>query len=73
MSRADQTRKEIESLKHIQILPGEYVHVSEPIRYIVVLVDEDTQTAIVRTAKSGFERLRTLYWCRKHLRKEANG
>lgn len=69
MSREEEVRAEIERLKNIPIQPGNYIHLTEPIKYSIISVDEENQTAIVRTEKSGFDRARTLHWCRKHLKR----
>jgi hypothetical protein len=72
MSRAEETRREIERLKTIEILPGEYVHKTELVGYTVISVNNEEQTALVKTTKSGFEKTKTLYWCRKRLRRVEN-
>jgi hypothetical protein len=70
MSRAEETRKEIERLKSIEILPGEYQLISQPgIIYEILSTDENSQTALVKTVKSGFEQTKTLHWCRKRLKR----
>lgn len=68
--RQQQYLAEYERLKHITITPGSYKTVQH-IDVEVVEVDETTETALVRTSKSGAERVRTLHWCRKNLVKSS--
>ena len=58
--------REYERLKHIEVIPGEYRN-SSGISFEITDVDKASETATVKTVKSGLTRERTLHWCRKNL------
>jgi hypothetical protein len=59
--------QEYERLKHIEIIPGDYENISG-IKFQILSVDKELETAKVKTVKSGVLNTRTLHWCRKNLR-----
>ena len=54
------------SLKNISMHIGEYKS-DQFILMEIVSIDQEKQTAVVKTTKSGVEKVKTLHWCRKHL------
>lgn len=64
--RQEEFLAEYERLRNVIIEPGLY-KTSQHISVEVISVNEEMQTAVVRTAKSGVEKERTLHWCRKNL------
>lgn len=65
--RQQEYLKEYERLKHIEVLPGEYEN-NSGIYFEVLSVDKESETAEVKTIKSGLIQKRTLHWCRKNLK-----
>jgi hypothetical protein len=57
---------EYEKYKNVIIIPGLY-KTTEGIDIEIISINNETQTAETKTVKSGYERTRTLHWCRKHL------
>lgn len=62
-----QYQEEYEKYKHIVISPGEYSLKKGNIKYVVLSVDEEKQTAEVLCVHSNFKSTKTLHWCRKQL------
>jgi hypothetical protein len=58
--------QEYERLKHIEVIPGDYEN-SSGIKFQILSIDKDSDTAQVKTVKSGLVKNRTLHWCRKNL------
>jgi hypothetical protein len=58
--------REYERLKHIEVAPGEYKN-SVGIIFEITDVNKESETAMVKTTKSGMTKERTFHWCRKNL------
>lgn len=60
---------EYERLKHIEVALGVYSLVSSPnLKYEILSIDAEANTALVKTMHSGNEQVKTLYWCKKRLK-----
>ena len=58
----------IVELQAIKIIPGVYRMKSDTsIEVEVLAVNEEENWCVIRNVKSGFQRLRTLHWCKKRL------
>ena len=60
--------EEFEKYKHINVSIGIYqMKNNSNIRVEIQTINEEIETAIVKTLKSGYSKERTFHWCRKNL------
>ena len=68
MSKAQEKYlEEYEKYKNINITEDTYILRDTSIKYNILKIDKDNQTALVETVHSGIQRNKTLHWCRKNL------